>query len=65
MTLASQSESYSGKGLPKKNWMAYLEEDWDRLRIKKKDLDQPFSKWTEVAKQRPVWQDLISYLTPR
>ena len=54
-----------GKGRPKKNWMACLEEDWDRLRIKKKDLVQPFSKWTEVAKQRPVWQDLISYLTPR
>ena len=42
-----------GKSRPKKNWIACLEDEWDRLRIKKKDLDQPFSKWTKVAKQRP------------
>ena len=31
-----------GKGRTKKNRMACLEDEWDRLRIKKKDLDQGY-----------------------
>ena len=58
-------EGRRGRGRPKKDWNACLEEDWRKTWALKGAPTPPFSRWVAMAERRPEWLDLISYLTPQ